>query len=359
MTVSVCLFPSHQQPPIGERNPLNRHWTSEAGGDCSTGSEDVDQTLDGGPGTHSAARETEENVDEGDGASEPGLLVASDPSLQALVVPGGHAGGRVEAFTGELGGLVDDAADVHHAGEGVCEVHHEDGADQADDAVEVGHGAGNDEGKDPVARPEQVPEELALLLDNGGELEDGLEHLEVHRLHADVEVHDDGDPAGEEPEHVAGRLQAVGVDDVDDVVGRVLAVEGVDEDAEEHVDDADEGLGHEHALPEVERVSHFREECDEEESAGVRVHHGVDGVERGRETGGLLLVHVRWNSSKYLDGLDGLDERRLCDCRVVGCKVYRSNHTVERLVSKAVQHGERGPKKEGRKERTGGRRLTR
>lgn len=321
---------------------LNRHGATEADGDGTSGAEDVNQTLDGGPRTHPTASEAEEDVDEGDGASEPGFLVASDPALQAVVVPGGDSGGRVEALAGEFGSLVDDVADVHHPGEGVGEVHHEDGADQADDAVEVGDRAGDDEGEDPVARAQEVPEELALLLDDGGELEDGLEDLEVDRLHADVEVHDDGDPAGQEPEHVARRLEAVRVDHVDDVVGRVLAVEGVDEHAEEHVDDADEGLGHEHALPEVERVSHLGEEGHEEEGAGVGVDHGVDGVERGGEAGGLLLVRVRGDPGKDLDGLDRLDEGRLCDGRVVRCEVYTGDHTARHPVSKGSRRREGG-----------------
>ena len=185
---------------------LHRHRASEADGDGSARAENSDQPFNGGPSTHSTASKAKEHVDERNGALEPSLLVASDPSLEAVVVPDCLARGRVEALAGEFGGLVDDAANVHHAWEGVCEVHHEDGADQADDAVEVGHGAGDDECEEPIAGSEEVPEDPALLFNDRGEVEDGLEDFEVYRLHADVEVHDDGNPAGEKSEDVAGGL---------------------------------------------------------------------------------------------------------------------------------------------------------
>ena len=85
-------------------------------------------------------------------------------------------------------------------------------------------------------------------------------------------------------------------------------------------------------------MSHFRKEGDEEESAGICVDHGVDSVECSRETWRLLLVLIRWNASKDLDGIDGLDERRLRDCRVVRRKVCTRRHTVITLVSKPCQN---------------------
>lgn len=321
---------------------LHGHRASEADGDGSARAENVNQTFNGSPGAHSTACKAKENVDEGNGASEPGLLEASDPSLDAVVVSDRHAGGRVEALAGKFGSLVDDAAYVHHAGEGVCEVHHEDGTDQADNAVEVGYGASDDECENPVAGAQEIPEDSALLLDNRGEVEDGLEHFQVNGLHADVEVHDDGDPPGEKSEDVTRSLEAVWVDDVHDIVGRVLAVEGVDVDAEEHVNDADEGLGEEHALPEVQRVSHFREEGDEEQSAGVRVDHSVDSVECSRKTRRLLLILIRGNSSKDLNGLDGLDKRRPRDGGIVRRKVGSSHHTIAGVGQQAISADGRG-----------------
>lgn len=76
---------------------------------------------------------------------------------------------------------------------------------------------------------------------------------------------------------ITGCLQRVRPDDVDDVVCRVLAPEGVDEDTEQEVDDADEGLGAEETLPEVHGVAHLSEEIDEEEGTGVGVCDRVSG----------------------------------------------------------------------------------
>lgn len=316
---------------------LHGHRASEADGDGSIGAEHGNQTFNGSPGTHAAACKAQKDVDECDGASDPSLLISSHPSLQAVIVPDCLACGRVEALAWKLGSLVDDAADVHHAGEGVCKVHHEDGTDQADNTVEVGHCTGDDEGEDPIAGSQDVPKDLALLLNDRRELEDRLEHFEVHRLHTDVEVHDDGNPTGKQSEDVTGSLKAIWINDIHNVVGRVLTVERVDEDTEKHVDNADKGLGHEHALPEVQRVPHLREEGDEEESASVCVDHSIHRVERSSEAWSLLLVLVWWNTSKDLDGLDSFDERRPGDRRVIRREVCSSHHTVVMLVSKLRQ----------------------
>lgn len=123
-------------------------------------------------------------------------------------------------------------------------------------------------------------------------------------------------------------MQPVRVHDVDDVAGGVLPVEGIDENAKEHVDDADEGLRHEHALPEVKRVAHLGEEGDEEHRAGVSIDHSVDGVERGGEARGLLLVYVGWDTGEDFDGLDCFNEGGFRDGRVVGGKVNSCYHTV-------------------------------
>ena len=87
----------------------------------------------------------------------------------------------------------------------------------------------------------------------------------------------DCDETCQQGKYVTGRLKRVRPDDVDDVVGGVLAPEGVDEDSEQEVDDADEGLGAEETLPEVHGVAHLGEESDEEESTGVSVCNEVSG----------------------------------------------------------------------------------
>lgn len=110
----------------------------------------------------------------------------------------------------------------------------------------------------------------------------------------------------------------------------------------EQVHEADEGLREEHALPEIEGVSHLGQEGDKEQGTTVGVDHDIDGVELAGEADDLLLVLLRWWAHKGLDGfnlwwtwtsavdvLDNfravqccesthlLDQRRLGDCRVV------------------------------------------
>lgn len=185
---------------------LHRHWASEADGHGAARAKHRNQSFNSSPGTHSAACKAKANVDQCNGASEPSFLVASDPSLQAVVVSDCLACGRVEAFARKFGSLVDDGAEVHHAWEGVCKIHHKDRADEAGNAVEVGDRPGNDKCENPIAWSQQVPEDLALFLNNRGEFEDGLENFKVHRLHADVEIHDDRYPTGQKSENITGGL---------------------------------------------------------------------------------------------------------------------------------------------------------
>jgi hypothetical protein len=151
-----------------------------------------DQPLNRSPNSHSAASQTRNNVNRSRQTDGPGLLEATDPAAGALVHPDGLAGVRVEALAGEDGGFLDGVAEVEHAGEGVGEVDHEEGADEADDAADVGDGGGDDEGEDPVDGAEAVPGDLALAGGDGGEAEALLEDFEVDCLHADIEVHDCG-----------------------------------------------------------------------------------------------------------------------------------------------------------------------
>lgn len=82
-------------------------------------------------------------------------------------------------------------------------------------------------------------------------------------------------------------MEWVRSDDVDDVVRGVLSPEGVDEDTKQEIDDADERLGAEKTLPEVQGVAHLSEESNEEESTGVGVCGELAGesmIERLEDT---------------------------------------------------------------------------
>jgi hypothetical protein len=151
-----------------------------------------DQTLNSSPNSHTAASQTRNNVNRSRQTDSPGLLEAADPAAGALIHPDGLAGVWVEALAGEHGGFLDGVAEVEHSGEGVGEVDHEEGADEADDAADVGDGGGDDEGEDPVDGAQAVPGDLALAGRDGREAEALLEDFEVDGLHADVEVHDCG-----------------------------------------------------------------------------------------------------------------------------------------------------------------------
>lgn len=95
---------------------------------------------------------------------------------------------RIKAFSRQCCVDLASISDVQDRWERVCEIENEQGADEAGDAVEVGHGGGDDECDDPVDGAEGVPEELAFL---GGDLrpfEDFLADFDIHGFHSDVEV---------------------------------------------------------------------------------------------------------------------------------------------------------------------------
>lgn len=93
----------------------------------------------------------------------------------------------------------------------------------------------------------------------------------------DLSALTDCDETCQQGKYVTGRLEWIRPDDVDDVVGRVLAPEGVDKDSEQEVDDADECLGAEETLPEIHGVAHLSEESNEEEGTSVGVCDEISG----------------------------------------------------------------------------------
>lgn len=126
-------------------------------------------------------------------------------------------------------------------------------------------------------------------------------------------------------------MQSVWRNDVDNVVGGVLAPERVDEDTEQQVDDADEGLSEEQSLPEVEWVTHLGKESDEQQSTSVSVDHGVNGIELRGKAGNLLLVLVWGLTGKGDDWLDGLDQSRPSDSGVEWLVSSGCNHNDEEV----------------------------
>ena len=85
-------------------------------------------------------------------------------------------------------------------------------------------------------------------------------------------------------------MPAVGVDALVDWVDGELPLAGVVEQAEEQVAAEDEGLGAEHAFPEVVGATHLGHELDEEHGAAVR----VDGLHEADEL--ALEAYAFWRS---------------------------------------------------------------
>lgn len=135
-----------------------------------------------------------------------------------------------------------------------------------------------------------------------------------------------GNEGGYQAENIVGCLQADGQNGISDVGGGVLSEMAVDKGTEEDVDDADEGLGAQHSLPEIPWVTHLSEESNEEKGTTVGVNHGVDTVELTGKAIGLLLVRIWWGTSECLDGLNDVDERRLGDDLVVRSPVGNCDH---------------------------------
>lgn len=188
---SITKSPSTQIPYLAKTGlDLNGRRATERSRHSTTRAEHRDQTLNSSPDTHAAASKTEQDVDSKRGAPLPALHETASPALHAGVKTGGDTGVRVEALTGQSGGLLNLVRKHQKAREGICEVHHENGADKTDDAADVGHGGADDEGERPVDGAEAVPVDLALPGGDGREAEDLLEDFEVDGLHADVEVHD-------------------------------------------------------------------------------------------------------------------------------------------------------------------------
>jgi hypothetical protein len=82
----------------------------------------------------------------------------------------------------------------------------------------------------------------------------------------------------------------------------VLALVGILEESKEHVDEIDEDIGAEHALPEVPGVAHLGQEVEEEHGSTVSVDDGIDTLVSTEETGATRCVSVRWSASELHNG---------------------------------------------------------
>ena len=165
--------------------------------------------------------------------------------------------------------------------EGVGELEDADRGDETRQVAELRNGGRYNKGDAPIKRHEDDPADLAGLGGEAGEAEEIDEEVIVDDFEADVAVENSGDEAGDELDGVGDDGPGVVGDALVGGVDGELALEGVDEEAEEHVEEVDEKLGEEHALPEIEGALHLRHEFHEQHGAAVRVDglHEPDDLE--------------------------------------------------------------------------------
>lgn len=136
---------------------LDRGGTTPGSSHRTTGTEGGDEDLNACLGTHTTEGETAEEEDGAADGDVPLLAVTSHPSLETVIVTGGHTGGGVETFTFQASIDLHVVTKVQQGREGVGEVENEQGANHGNKTVQVGDGGGNNEGEDPVHRTKSIP----------------------------------------------------------------------------------------------------------------------------------------------------------------------------------------------------------
>ena len=153
-----------------------------------------------------------------------------------------HSGIGIEALSRQRSINLASVPNIEDRRERVREVENQQGANETRDAVEVRDGGRDDERDDPVDGAESVPKQLPLLARDFRPSEDFLTDLNIHGLHADIEVQQTSYERGDQPQDVINLLETERLDGVSDVGDGVLPIVSVHEGAEEDVHDADEGL---------------------------------------------------------------------------------------------------------------------
>lgn len=118
----------------------------------------------------------------------------------------------------------------HETRERVCEVQREETTNEVGKGSELGNGHGDYKSDNPVHRAETPPEVLPALGSDGWQVEDFLADFDVDGFHADVEVEEHREPAGDETQDVADYLETEGFHGLGDGDVGVLPVEAVDLD---------------------------------------------------------------------------------------------------------------------------------
>ena len=162
---------------------------------------------------------------------------------------------------------------------------------------EVGNSSGEDKGNRPVDWNHADPDELARLASEVGKTEKLLEDVLVKHLDSDIAVECSSDQRSNKVEDVTS-LQCSQRGNA--LVGRIdgiLTLESINVDAEEEVDNIDEGVSYDESLPEVPGLAHFGHELAEKHGSTVRIDclHEADDLTAERNVGGRSSIsHDGW-----------------------------------------------------------------
>ena len=219
--------------------------------------EGTDKPLHAGIGSQGAGSQRPQEIDDVEGVKQDVLPEPSRPSLQPAIQTRVSTRGWVEGFFREHGILLDLETKLENGWEGVCERKDANCADETRDVRELGDGCGDDEGQRPVGGDHGNPEDLAHPDGERGSAEELLEDVIVDDLDTNVAVQGGSDETRDDVADVGSGLVVVWRETLHNGVECILALVAVDKDAEEHVNDIDEGLGADQAFPEVPGLAHL------------------------------------------------------------------------------------------------------
>ena len=178
---------------------------------------------------------------------------------------------RVEALTLDESILFDLITEHEERRKSVGELQDTDSGDKTRQVADLGDGGGNDKCDAPIKRDHDDPADLARLGGETGEFEKIDEKVIVDDFEADVSIQNGRDETGDQFDGVGDHGPGVIGNTLVSGVDGELALEGVDEETEEHVEKVDKELREKHPLPEIERAFHLGHELDKQHRTAVRV----------------------------------------------------------------------------------------
>jgi hypothetical protein len=247
-----------------------------------TGFERCDQSFNRRIATQTCSYKGTKEKHDIPGVHEEVLHVSTHPPLDSTIMTSSHASRWVVSLSLLHGVALDHCTKHENGWESISELQNAKSSDKSRQGREVGDSSGNDKGERPVNWDHANPNELSGLLGQIGEAKDLLEDVLVENLDSDVAVQSSGDQGRKEGDDVSGGVSCLWTHTLVGWVDGVLALEAVHKDAEEKVDNIDEGLCADHCLPEVPWLAHLTHELAEEHGTTVR----VNGLHETFDSGG-------------------------------------------------------------------------